>query len=68
VGEIDSALTRNNILRIIGAFILDETEPIHQLDLSDSTMAILVKEIFDFLSASYCILVSRSQFRATNAQ
>jgi hypothetical protein len=60
VGE-RGALTRHDVLRVIGAFILDEAESVHELDLSNGSMSKLIEEIFNFLLVScffLAILVS----------
>jgi len=49
-----SALTRHHVLRVIGAFILNEAESIHELDFSDCTMAELAEKLFNFLFPSCC--------------
>ena len=52
------ALTRDDVLRVIGALVLDEAEAVHKLDLGDGAVAALVEEIFDFLLASFYRYVS----------
>jgi hypothetical protein len=52
-----SALTWDDVLRVIGAVVLNEAEAIHKLDLSDGTVTVLVEEVFNFLTTSYWIFM-----------
>lgn len=52
-----SALTWDDVLRVIGAVVLNEAEAIHKLDLSDGAVTVLVEEVFNFLTTSYWIFM-----------
>jgi hypothetical protein len=62
VGLERSALTWHDVLRVIGVVILDEAEAVHELDLSDGSVSILVEESLNFLLASCCDSVSITSF------
>lgn len=55
---------RHHVLRVIGAFILNEAESVHELDFSDCTMTKLAEKLFNFLFPSVFWKVAQIQASA----
>lgn len=62
--EFSTMKVWDNILRVIWAFILNKAEPIHELNLGNSAVAILIEKILNFLLASFFWQVAEIQARA----